>query len=105
LIVGIDRGSLTKRLNEARLYSPDGTAPAVYDKHHMVPGFEDVDQVGTTITVLNRPSGIWGIEICKDMDFPRLSRDYGAKSVGLLLVPGLSSGFVFGAQHAPVTKL
>jgi len=87
LLVGIDRGSLIKRLNEARLYSPDRTAPAVYDKHHMVPGFEDVDQAGTTITVLNRRSGIWGIEICKDMDFPRLSRDYGAKSVGLLLVP------------------
>ncbi len=87
LVVGLDRGTLTKRLNEARLYSPDGIVPAVYDKHHMVPGFEDVDQPGTTITVLDRPSGVWGIEICKDMDFPRLSRDYGAKGVGLLLVP------------------
>jgi apolipoprotein N-acyltransferase len=46
-----------------------------------------VDQPGTTITVLDRPSGVWGIEICKDMDFPRLSRDYSAKGVGLLLVP------------------
>ena len=86
LLVGLDRGTLTKRLNEARLYSPDGSV-AVYDKHHMVPGFEDVDQPGTTITVLDRPSGVWGIEICKDMDFPRLSRDYSAKGVGLLLVP------------------
>jgi apolipoprotein N-acyltransferase len=27
------------------------------------------------------------MQICKDMDFPALSREYGAKRVGLLLVP------------------
>lgn len=27
------------------------------------------------------------MQICKDMDFPRLSRRYGVKGVGLLLVP------------------
>ena len=87
IVVGLDRGSLTKRFNEARLYSPEGTLAATYDKHHMVPRFEDADQPGTTITVLDQPSGVWGIEICKDMDFPALSRQYGAKGVGLLLVP------------------
>lgn len=30
---------------------------------------------------------VWGMQICKDMDFPRLSRRYGVKGVGLLLVP------------------
>ncbi|MGH9613443.1 MAG: nitrilase-related carbon-nitrogen hydrolase, partial [Bryobacteraceae bacterium] len=34
-----------------------------------------------------RPKSTWGIEICKDMDFPRLSREYGSDGVGLLLVP------------------
>jgi len=87
IVVGVDRGTLTKRFNEARLYSPQGTLAAIYDKHHMVPGFEDVDQPGTSITVLDQPSGVWGIEICKDMDFPALSRQYGARGVGLLLVP------------------
>jgi apolipoprotein N-acyltransferase len=87
LVVGLDRGTLTKRFNEARLYSPSGTVAATYDKHHMVPKFEDADQPGTTITVLDQPSGVWGMEICKDMDFPGLSRQYGAKGVGLLLVP------------------
>jgi apolipoprotein N-acyltransferase len=28
-----------------------------------------------------------GVQICKDLDFPGLSRDYGARKVGLLLVP------------------
>ena len=87
IVVGLDRGTLTRRFNEARLYSPQGTLAAIYDKHHMVPRFEDADQPGTTITVLNQPSGVWGIQICKDMDFPALSRQYGAKGVGLLLVP------------------
>ncbi len=86
IVVGIDRGSATRRFNEARIYSPGG-AIAMYDKHHMIPRIEDVDQPGTTLTVWNQPSGIWGIEICKDMDFPRLSRRYGAQGVALLLVP------------------
>jgi apolipoprotein N-acyltransferase len=87
IVVGLDRGTLTKRFNEARLYSPQGTLPAIYDKHHLLPRFEDVDQPGTTITVLDQSSGVWGMQICKDMDFPALSRQYGAKGVGLLLVP------------------
>jgi apolipoprotein N-acyltransferase len=87
IVVGLERGTLTKRFNEARLYSPQGTLATIYDKHHMVPGFEDADQPGTTITTLDQPSGVWGMQICKDMDFPALSRQYGARGVGLMLVP------------------
>src|SRR5262249_15478762 len=87
VVAGLDRGTLTERFNEARLYSPGGTLAATYDKHHMVPKFEDADQPGTTITVLDQPSGVWGMQICKDMDFPGLSRQYSMKGVGLLLVP------------------
>jgi apolipoprotein N-acyltransferase len=87
ILVGLDRGTIAKRWNEARLYFPDGRPPAVYDKHHLVPGFEDADQPGTTITVINGRFGPWGMQICKDMDFPGLSREYGRKRVGLLLVP------------------
>ncbi|HXY52178.1 MAG TPA: nitrilase-related carbon-nitrogen hydrolase [Terriglobales bacterium] len=87
LLVGLERGTLRNRFNEARLYSPDGILVVTYDKHHMVPKFEDADQPGTTVTVLDQASGVWGIQICKDMDFPGLSRQYGSKGVGLLLVP------------------
>jgi apolipoprotein N-acyltransferase len=62
LVVGLDRGTLAKRFNEARLYSPGGTLAATYDKHHMVPKFEDADQQGTTITVLDQPSSVWGMQ-------------------------------------------
>lgn len=87
ILVGLDRGTETRRSNEARLYSPGGALAAVYDKHHLIPRFEDVDQPGTSSAVLTEPSGIWGIEICKDMDFPQLSHQYGADGIGLLLVP------------------
>jgi apolipoprotein N-acyltransferase len=87
MVVGLDRSTRTNRHNEARLYSSSGGPAAIYAKHHMVPRFEDADQPGTTITTLEKSSGVWGMQICKDMDFPALSRQYGAKGVGLLLVP------------------
>jgi apolipoprotein N-acyltransferase len=74
-------------LHQARLYAPNGTLEALYEKHHMLPAFEGYLLPGTTRVVVDRPSGKWGTEICKDMDFPRLSRQYGNDGVGLMLVP------------------
>src|SRR4029077_2318199 len=36
---------------------------------------------------LDQPSGRWGLQICKDMDFPQLSREYALQGANLLLVP------------------
>ena len=74
-------------LHQARLYSPDGTLEGLYEKHHMLPAFEGYLLPGTTRLVVDRPSGKWGFEICKDMDFPRLSRQYGNDGAGLMVVP------------------
>ena len=38
------------------------------------------------------PAAEWGVEICKDMDFPAWSRKYGALGVRLLAVPSLDFG-------------
>ena len=72
--------------NQARVYAPH-SATRKYDKHHMLPPFESRFKTGTTLTTLNVPSGKWGVEICKDMDFTPLSRDYGRLGAGLMLVP------------------
>jgi apolipoprotein N-acyltransferase len=53
----------------------------------MLPAFESQFTVGTERTSFDEPSGRWGATICKDMDFPKLSRQYGNDGVGLLLVP------------------
>jgi apolipoprotein N-acyltransferase len=73
--------------NEARIYTPSTVAPISYDKHHLLPAFESDEIPGVTRTHLDEPSGRWGVAICKDMDFPLLSRQYGNDEVGLLLVP------------------
>ena len=89
LVVGVDHAiSNTVLLNQARIYSPDGKVAATYDKHHLIPGFESPRfAVGTSRTVLKQTDGTWGIAICKDMDFPALSREYSKDGIGLLLVP------------------
>jgi apolipoprotein N-acyltransferase len=86
-------------LHEARLYSPEGKLEATYEKHHMLPAFESHLLPGTARVVVDRPSGKWGIEICKDMDFPLLARQYALDGAGLVLVPAwdfIADGWLHG---------
>jgi apolipoprotein N-acyltransferase len=86
VVVGAVHVAAPFTYNEARVYAPQ-TEVTSYDKHHMLPPFESNLKPGTTLTVLPRSKEIWGVTICKDMDFTRLSRRYGLVGVGLLLVP------------------
>jgi len=87
IVVGVSRKSSSDKWNEARVYSPQGGAPLFYEKEHMLPAFESGFKVGSKRVSFNEPSGKWGVAICKDMDFPALSRQYGKDGVGLMLVP------------------
>ena len=85
-----------------------GGIEAVYRKHHPVPTWEAHTTPGKDISVLAcpRPSkesqpspspapeqaGNIGIEICRDMDYPELSRRYAHQQVGLMLVPAWDQG-------------
>lgn len=86
IAVGVERWSGTDKLNESRIYGPPGALWGTYEKHHMLPAFESDLKVGTARTLLNQPSGKWGVAICKDLDFPALSREYGNDGIGLLIV-------------------
>jgi apolipoprotein N-acyltransferase len=85
ILVGLIRVSPAAKWNEARLYSADKVE--LYEKHHMLPAYESEFVVGTRRLLLDQASGRWGITICKDMDFPHLSRQYSGDAAGLLLVP------------------
>jgi apolipoprotein N-acyltransferase len=76
------------RYNEARVYTP-GAPVERYDKEHMLPPFESNLTPGTALTLLHGSGSraTWGVAICKDMDFTRLSRRYGQAGAGLMLVP------------------
>jgi len=92
IVAGMVHVSPPLKYNEARVYAPQ--LPVLsYDKHHMLPPFESSLEPGTTLTLLQKPSAtlgveIWGVEICKDMDFTPLSREYGRAGADLMLVPG-----------------
>lgn len=87
LIAGLDEKRGGRQWNDALVFSPHGDLEATYEKHHFIPGLEAGYVVGHALTVLDRPSGKWGVIICKDLDFPPLGRQYAQASVGLLLAP------------------
>jgi len=95
LVVGMLRvvpagvaGPLKIKYNEARIYTP-GAPVEHYDKEHMLPPFESNLTPGKSLELLRGRGGVgtWGVAICKDMDFTRLSRRYGDAGAGLMLVP------------------
>jgi apolipoprotein N-acyltransferase len=86
LVVGMVSIRGQSKFNEARVYRPE--LPVLrYVKQHMLPPFESHLTPGTSLTKFVTRSGIWGVAICKDMDFNDPSRGYGNAGVGLLLVP------------------
>ena len=89
LIFGVERTSAGEPLkfNESRFYSQDGVMTASYEKHHMLPVFESDLVVGTKRVLVQENRVPAGLTICKDMDFPKLSREYGGDGAGLLLIP------------------
>ena len=98
IVIGVVHPTNGAKWNEARIYSPTGEI-RTYEKHHMVPQFESNLTVGTSRTEWDESSGRWGIEICKDMDFPQLSREYGRDGTALLIVPAwdfVADGWLHG---------
>ncbi|MGA3025625.1 MAG: nitrilase-related carbon-nitrogen hydrolase [Bryobacteraceae bacterium] len=87
LVAGLDEMRQGLRWNDALLFSPGGELEASYEKHHFIPVIEAGYVTGNSLAVLSRPSGTWGIIICKDLDFPALSRQYAQTGAGLLLAP------------------
>jgi apolipoprotein N-acyltransferase len=86
IVAGMLRAEDGKKYNEARLYTPH--APAVaYDKQHLLPPFESPITPGAALTWQEKPEGVWGLAICKDMDFTSPASRYGAAGAGLMLVP------------------
>ena len=91
ILVGVDCETTTARANQARMYASDGTVVATYVKQHPLPA-EHADEPGSEIKLVYAPTGVWGMQICTDMDFPNLCRQYGEHGVGLLLVPASDFG-------------
>jgi apolipoprotein N-acyltransferase len=86
IVVGVGYVAAPLSYNEARVYAP-ALPVQLYAKHHLLPPFELKFTPGTTRLTMQEPKGVWGVAICKDMDFTQLSRQYGETGAGLMLVP------------------
>ena len=87
IVLGVNRETASAAFDQARVYRR-GHAVASYNKEHLLPPFELNFTPGKALLHLNEASGMWGVAICKDMDFTPLSRQYGRSDIGLMLVPG-----------------
>jgi len=89
LIAGLtNRGD--KIYNSAYIFSPDGESLLKYDKQHLLPAYEGRYTSGNALGVVETQlTGIWGVEICKDMDFIRPSLDYSSQGINVMFVPAL----------------
>lgn len=85
--IGVDyRGEPGAERNASLVFLPDASAPVIYGKHHLIPGFEDKYTPGREYRMLpGQPRA--GLAICKDMDFIDVGRAYGRLDAQLLLVP------------------
>jgi apolipoprotein N-acyltransferase len=86
IVLGLVRKTPGGAFNSSRFYSAEGKLEANYDKHHLLPGVEP-EKPGDKRVILDQQSGHWGLQICKDMDFPKLSREYAIQGANLMLVP------------------
>ena len=87
VVAGVVHVDAEVKYNEARVYEPAVSSVQRYDKEHMLPPFESNLKPGTTLVLLPRQKQLWGVAICKDMDFANPARRYGREGAGLLLVP------------------
>jgi apolipoprotein N-acyltransferase len=86
IVLGLVRQTPSGSFNSSRFYSADGRLQANYDKHHLLPGVEP-EKSGDKRVLVAQASRRWGLQICKDMDFPKLSREYRLEGANLMLVP------------------
>jgi apolipoprotein N-acyltransferase len=90
IVVGAVAEEGGRNFNRAYFVTAEGVR--AYDKHQMIPGLES-DLIPGAATLFSEVGGIRiGVAICKDMDFPALSRRYGEQGVALMLVPAWDFG-------------
>ncbi len=92
IVAGLNHVDPPPLRNVAAVIGPDGEVLLVYNKTHLVPGFEAGYMPGTTVGTFDTRWGKLGVAVCKDLDFPRSIRLYGRDGVRVLFVPAWDFG-------------
>ena len=88
-----------RQVNSAVLFTP-GAPTQRYIKRRLIPGLDVGYSTGDSVFV----DGTIGVTICKDLDFPAMIREYGARGVTLMLAPSWDFG-TDGRLHAHMAVL
>ncbi len=99
VIAGLNHVGSRPLRNVAAIFSDEGKRLAEYEKRHMLPGAEDGYKVGNDPAIFRIGGTLWGVAICKDLDFPAWLREYGRRDVRILAVPAWDFG-VDGRLHS-----
>ena len=92
LILGVDRHYRARKMRkEVWFINAQGQLAGVYDKNAYLPKALSRYHEGNRLLVLNKPSGLWGVALCSDMDFQDVARRYSRSGVGLMFVLGRDS--------------
>jgi len=97
VVAGVNRIG-DPRHNVALVFRPDGGIETEYEKHHLLPGAETGYAIGATPGIFAPPAPmvtspfpvadvVWGIQICKDLDFTEWSRRYAQQGARIVAVP------------------
>ena len=87
IVVGADVREHDAERNTALVFDPGSAAVARYAKQHLLPPFEVRYQPGSALLTRQVSGTASGVAICKDMDFPALSRAYAQAGIHLMTVP------------------
>ncbi len=88
IIAGLNDIEPLHNVNTAVVFSPvDHNVLLEYDKKYLIPGLESKYRPGIAPRFFRFRGFEAGIEICKDMDFPAWSREYGKRKAGIVFVP------------------
>ena len=107
LLVGVWVMMAEHSENRAWLFGRDGALEVNYAKHHLVPLVETRVgrfRPGARYAMYSLNAHRLGVAICKDMDFPALTRVYGRAGAEALLVPAWDFD-IDGQFHARMAVL
>ena len=104
LVVGVAIVAADYRDNRAWLFHDDGELRVDYAKRHLIPFSEGRFRAGRRDAIVKLDGRVLGVTICKDMDFPRLSRRYGREGVQAVLTPAWNLG-TDGRYHSRMAVL
>jgi apolipoprotein N-acyltransferase len=87
VVAGLNEIVTPLKRNVAVVFGTDGAVTGRYLKRYLIPGIEAGYRVGDRPLHVAGATAMWGVAICKDLDFPTLGRQYAARESALVVVP------------------